>query len=137
MSPRPIHRWKSFWLGLFAAGFLAWAWWDSHTHETIAYRAGWTRTTYLYRASGETTIAQGPSLLFDVSGKSWGYIHQELPLLPPVWELSDDVRRITIADPLVFFTYLGLWSAWLAWHGRREQRKRLTESETEIEPDTP
>ncbi|MEK7953924.1 hypothetical protein [Luteolibacter soli] len=29
MTPRPFYRWKSFWLGLFGACFLAWAWWDS------------------------------------------------------------------------------------------------------------
>jgi hypothetical protein len=30
MTPRPIYRWKSFWLGLFVACFLAWAWRDSY-----------------------------------------------------------------------------------------------------------
>ena len=28
-TPRTFYRWKSFWLGLFVACFLAWAWWDS------------------------------------------------------------------------------------------------------------
>jgi hypothetical protein len=29
MPPRPLYRWKSFWLGVFVLGFLAWAWLDS------------------------------------------------------------------------------------------------------------
>lgn len=29
MPPRPLHRWKSFWLGLFVLVFLCWAWWTS------------------------------------------------------------------------------------------------------------
>jgi len=26
MTPRPLHRWKSFWLGILVLGFLGWAW---------------------------------------------------------------------------------------------------------------
>ena len=32
-TPRPIHRWKSFWLGVLIITFLTWAWSRSRTHE--------------------------------------------------------------------------------------------------------
>ena len=31
MSPRPLHRWRSFWLGLLVLIFLGWSWWTSMT----------------------------------------------------------------------------------------------------------
>jgi hypothetical protein len=34
MPPRPIHRWKTFWLGILVLIFLGWAWQDSRRHET-------------------------------------------------------------------------------------------------------
>ena len=34
MTPRPIHRWPSFWLGVFILTFLGWAWLDSCRHST-------------------------------------------------------------------------------------------------------
>jgi len=38
MSPRPLHRWKSFWLGLLVLIFLGWAWLRSMSyHEGIRW----------------------------------------------------------------------------------------------------
>jgi hypothetical protein len=34
MTSRPLYRWKSLWLGLFAVMFLGWAWRDSIHWET-------------------------------------------------------------------------------------------------------
>jgi hypothetical protein len=33
MHPRPLHRWKSFWLGLLVLNFLGWAWVRSMSHH--------------------------------------------------------------------------------------------------------
>lgn len=33
MTPRPIYRWKSFWLGVCVLGFLGWAWERSNRLE--------------------------------------------------------------------------------------------------------
>jgi|GEM_PF-5335040 len=27
MTPRPFHRWKSFWIGIFVIASLCWSWW--------------------------------------------------------------------------------------------------------------
>ncbi|MCW1922623.1 hypothetical protein OKA05_08660 [Luteolibacter arcticus] len=113
MTPRPCYRWKTFWLGLFVASFLGWAWWDSNSHETVAFRSGWTRTTYLYSATGETIFARGCTIEFGVMGNAWGFSHNELPVLPPFWELGDGVSGFKVPDPLVFFSFLGLWAGWL------------------------
>lgn len=34
MGVRPVHRRKSFWLGILVMGFLSWAWWDSTQWES-------------------------------------------------------------------------------------------------------
>jgi len=35
--PRPIHRWKTLWLGILVIAFLTWAWWQS-THTSVFFR---------------------------------------------------------------------------------------------------
>ena len=32
---RPLHRWKSLWLGILVLIFLTWAWWDSTRFHSI------------------------------------------------------------------------------------------------------
>jgi hypothetical protein len=32
MTPRPLHKWKSFWLGILVLGFLGWAWMRGRDH---------------------------------------------------------------------------------------------------------
>ena len=39
MTPRPLHRWKSFWFGILVLGFICWAWRDSMVY-TIYTRCG-------------------------------------------------------------------------------------------------
>jgi hypothetical protein len=39
MTPRPIYRWKSFWLGFLVLAFLSWAWVRSmHRVDDITYK---------------------------------------------------------------------------------------------------
>jgi hypothetical protein len=39
MTARPIHRWKSFWLGVLVLSFLGWAWVRSmHRIDEISYK---------------------------------------------------------------------------------------------------
>lgn len=35
MTPRPIHRWKTFWIGILILTFLSWAWVHSRTHDDL------------------------------------------------------------------------------------------------------
>lgn len=40
MHPRPLYRWKSFWLGLLVLAFVSWAWVRSmHRIDDITYSA--------------------------------------------------------------------------------------------------
>ena len=36
MTPRPVYRWKSFWLGVQVLAFLGWAWWVSYRYMSHA-----------------------------------------------------------------------------------------------------
>ena len=36
MTPRPIHKWKTFWLGLIILAFLTWAWARGRDHQDYA-----------------------------------------------------------------------------------------------------
>ena len=39
MQPRPLYRWKSFWIGMFALCCFSWAWWDSvHFNSGVNWR---------------------------------------------------------------------------------------------------
>ena len=57
MTPRPIYRWKAFWLGLFVTCFLAWAWWDSLNFSS----SGMWHQTHFNSGIGEITLARQTS----------------------------------------------------------------------------
>jgi len=132
MTPRPIHKWITFWLGLFVACFLAWAWRDSYRHHTTLsiIRIDWFGGDWgaqATRAYGKTFLEIYPSwlrdhridLLRDPLPSAPDYdtatYHPEMPFassIIPDWKI--------IPDYLLFFSFLLLWSAWLAWRWRRQ-----------------
>ena len=40
MTPRAIHQWKSFWLGVLVMASLGWAWWSSYGYVSYASYKG-------------------------------------------------------------------------------------------------
>src|SRR5262245_27413024 len=120
MKPHPFYRWKSFWLGLFVACFLAWAWWDSHKHQTYVVWSGAHYTCYLGRRDGFTLFADVPW------GISLGWRFNRFAIgnlrVPDVWMGWPDVRSVLGRDSLIFFSFLGLWGGWLGWRARIERK---------------
>jgi hypothetical protein len=125
MTPRPIHRWKSFWLGLFVAGFLAWAWWDSSRNDTCLGNgqcAAW-------RLEGSTFVCWD----FARTNVSWQFHRYPQGTLAPGFkdrleqEEAHGLHWFEIPDLLAVCSYAALWIGWLAWHGKR-QRRGLTEA---------
>ena len=114
------RRRPSFWLGLFVACFLAWAWWDS-MHASLGINSVVAnRRLILVRVEGATQIfwrlAPGTKLRFEAAR------------LPP--EVGGEYISVfkeegfsyfRVPDSLVFFSFVGVWVGWLAWRWRVEQ----------------
>lgn len=112
MRPRPIYRWKSFWLGLLTLVFMGWAWWDSFSNVTI-----------IGCSSGSLALIDGTTYLnahaqwrglgnFGASRESpAGLMHSRL--------LTGDLKIGEVPDAAVFFPFLLAWTGWLAWRARK------------------
>jgi len=132
MKPRPFYRWKSFWLGLCVLVFSGWAWWDCGRNSTFAtlQRAGeyheicrtGRATTIIYKATGfrlATSADLAPAM------KWHGRFKVRRIDIPDFGEASKSLTgwSVRVPDVTVFFSFVGLWSAWLFWHWKREQKK--------------
>ncbi|MCW1926397.1 hypothetical protein OKA05_27850 [Luteolibacter arcticus] len=120
MTPRPLHRRVSFWLGLFIACFLGWAWWHSYRYCPGAGVAFAGAQISAARQDGATFVFTPPD-----QGMARHWIDVEprasCPDLEDALSTAEglDVRWMRLPDPLVFLTYLALWTAALAWRQRR------------------
>ena len=122
MKPRPFYRWKSLWLGLFVLVFLGWAWVDSYRFETaLTMRLG-SSTLGCFRHTGATYMYYGmpaPRLFW------------HMPVISPASHLESSLQSFSgpganyakVPDYAVFVSLSALWSAWLFWHWKREQKK--------------
>jgi len=117
------RRRPSFWLGLFVACFLAWAWQDStrHMFEVSATVAG--KGSVVMRRHGSTWILYGLS-----DGGFW--VNRRPDVMPDdEWKeyLSSWVgvgfRQTRVPDSLVFFSYVGLWIGWLTFSDWRRKTR--------------
>lgn len=81
MTPRPIYRWKTFWLGLLVTCFLTWAWHDSMRSNS---RVVWSPA---YAANGGGGISLGRLSSRGIA-----------PGSPVLW--GRDVPAFKIASPL-------------------------------------
>jgi len=128
MKPRPIYRWKSFWLGVLVLVSLGWAWAGS---IRCARGVAWSRGDLaVFALVWDGTVGIGKD---DGMGRVLGFAHWNLadrPLLPeaafPNVIRDPKSQRVQFQLPfaLLHFLVAVLWSAWLIWHWRREQRKR-------------
>jgi hypothetical protein len=119
MTPRPIHRRLSFWLGLFVACFLAWAWWDGYRRGAgVAYTTGRGTTVIYLHGKGTSYLGWGP--ISYAPGFIWSYGPRlDAPVTHAVVISTGKVKHLRIPDAAVFSTYLALWSTALAWRSRR------------------
>ena len=128
MKPRPIHRWKSFWLGLSVVLFLAWAWLDSYHGLSECFLKLGNREAQFSRAKGVTYVylRQGDTYLTSLPPGEFQLETSRLPAYwPNIWEWLEKygAPQARIPDAPIFYSYLGLWSGLLAWHRRRMRRR--------------
>lgn len=132
MPPRPIYRWKSFWLGIFILAFLGWGWIRATGHvEGVV----WMRKGLMVTAGhgyGQVDLSWDPSRVpspLDMFQPFHELITDKDPRWFPKavnWEYyKPQVIQTQIAYWLIILVFLLLWSAWLLLHGRRERRKAL------------
>ena len=126
MTPRPIYRWKSFWLGLCVWVFLGWARSDSFETEAAACGVIAEGGLIVARGSGSNFVLFGSGVLmpndFTVASYSNGP-----PLIgwypwAAAWEKASTFS-VSFRDSHVLLFLFALWSAWLFRHWKREQRK--------------
>lgn len=127
MFPRPLHRWKSFWLGVLVLVFLSWGWGLSQQHldgflwmaERFHFSAGQT--------AGRVEIA------WSASSGAWGedflWAHEAAPnagepLFPKAinWETYPGKMQLTVAHWFLMLFLLLPWPTFLGWRYRRIRR---------------
>ena len=121
MPPRPLYRWKSFWLGVFMLGFLAWAWCDSFRFESQFWVAVVGKCVWLTRSGGQTfyVLEWNLPVAFD-----FGAMRE--PAALALGETSITGPRIADA-PFVGLSAFA-WIAFLAWRWRRMRRAHIVAS---------
>ena len=130
MTPRPLYRWKSFWLGALVLAFLGWAWIRSMGHVDGAV---WIRSGVMVtvgQAYGGFNFSWDPSR--SPSSLQMFQPFHELntgdgdPWFPKAvnWEYYEPrIIQVQVAYWLIILGFLVLWSAWLFLHGKRERGK--------------
>jgi hypothetical protein len=130
IKPSSFYRWKSFWLGLCVLVFLGWACWKSYhisVRMNLPLGGGKSvgRALAGFRHDGQTVLVKAhrnASQLFSFRatprrGGSRGVMgfRESAEQAGFSW--------ILILDSLVLVSFVGLWSAWLFCHWKRDQRK--------------
>lgn len=125
MLPRPLHRWKSFWLGLLILFLLGCGWLRSMTHTD-----GFLWLPKLFRFSAWQSTGQ--------IGFAWDYsqppgpfsmfrwIHEPISTTGEPWfpravvpEIYDRQFQFSSAHWFLMLLFLIAWLAFLAWRVRR------------------
>lgn len=127
MHPRPLHRWKSFWLGLIVLIFLGWAWvrstggWDevhftspgssnavfgSNATEGLSF--GWTDYPF---------VPEGVSFASFRGGQINNWFPEAVTLVG-----GRTLECVTIAHWFLILLFLVPWAGFLFWRIRRMRR---------------
>jgi hypothetical protein len=112
------RRRPSFWLGLFVACFLGWAWWESHYSYSEMALSGRGQVLRCVRKDGETSVywfKDPPSRDFDLNVTRTDFVKRRIfPTTSDInWLLASPSFKTR--DSLVFFSFVGLWVGWLAF----------------------
>ncbi|MCW1884978.1 hypothetical protein OKA04_09590 [Luteolibacter flavescens] len=128
MQPRPLHRWKSFWLGVFVLIFFGWAWVRSMgIQDTIEWISPKRGIHGLVHVNSRLIIFQpvdatGMAPEFDWSSRpNKAYPDPRWFPAACTWTPAhDDVAgRFTISHWLLTLSFAVPWAAFLAWRRRR------------------
>lgn len=125
MTPRPLYKWKTFWLGLLVLIFLGWAWHASKDRFTV-YRGD---TPVIWLAIGQY---QGEAGLFSGHGASaigtWRYLVSDVPSTSHIFRNewangSSEFALIVAPHSRLILLFLIAWASLLAWRWHRIHRR--------------
>ena len=132
MTPRPIYRWRSFWLGILVLGFLGWAWIGSmtiprgyywYTGRGNFFVVGQSEGSFLFRKGENVGRATGIGAWHDphATPSSW---------FPPavVWKKDHEgsgTWLLSLSCLAVILLFSVPWSAFLV--ARFQKQRLLTE----------
>ena len=145
MPPRPIHKWKTLWLGLLILAFLTWAWARGRSHEDLVSLRPGTQTLYLgnsagYLRCGSTALhtpSSHPAPTFDYYSIPSEGISRWFP--PPItYKHVDDNFYIatvySIAHWLITSLFFLGWASFLLWRTRRLRLLTAPQTFPQAEP---
>ena len=133
MTPRPLHRSKTLWLGILILTSLLWIWMRGRDYyDHLDYRLGsatWYGfgTSCSYVSWGSNTYISIPPA---TNHLRWGSSDFKDPRpFPPPWEIhvaeptpGTASSRYSVAHWLLILLFLLTWSTFLAWRWRRIRR---------------
>ena len=131
MTPRPIHHWKTFWLGLFVLAFLGSSWikssngsssltWLSARKDKAAVagqRHGLVKFEY-YAHPHPTALRTGLSIRSETGDHPRTWIQPAIAS----YNKDNDGWEISIAHWLIILLYLIAWLTTITWWHRRQRR---------------
>ena len=124
MTPRPLYRWKSFWLGILVLNFIGWGWVESMTY---ADGVGWSRGSFgAYARIWDGTISLGTDREPRSPGLDFWHISngvREPHRLLPKFERDPAHNKAELMLPfwLVILLYLIPWLGFLIWRARKQR----------------
>lgn len=131
MTRRPLHKWKSFWLGVLVLIFLAWAWGRSIEHwDGFSFRVyGQTKSVSLAQWAGGACfkIREDPALAPGLHLHTFKIEDEEGFFLERRWfsaEGSGFLVRVPHGFLMIFFA-----AVWIAWLCRWRRRRRVAGGE--------
>jgi len=133
MTPRPVIRWKSFWLGILVLGFLGWTWARSGViSEGVVVTIRDARTMFwAYERGGELCfhfIDDGPydSTRFDAfyeNASGFGKLPPPFTYSDIEVDLSTSATRIfSVAHWFLMLLFFLPWAGFLAWRLRKQRK---------------
>lgn len=134
MLPRPLHRWKSFWLGILVLVFLGWAWVRSiHCYDAVSWgEAHGGRGIILSQRDSKVLITWNSSMLIAAVAPGFSVFSANMnprsnTIFPRAitWrEVPDDLPLPTasIAHWFLILLFLIPWTAYLIWRGKQPGR---------------
>lgn len=132
MKPGPIHRWKSFWLGVFVLVFLGWSWVRSMDHPDIVafgstaskecwqVGSGAAAIHYYYTDLTNSEFYTGPDgWVFDSTAKRRQF--NWYPAAIKARHSTDllTVTRVEVAHWFLMLLFFVPWASFIGWRWRR------------------
>ena len=122
MKPRPLIKWKSFWLGILVLGFLGWAWTGSTSHfQEAMVKWGPASGLCVGHGGGSVEILWNTNYFPPVSGSLGAF--SSYGAYRWIGRLSFEVDAgMEMPYWLLILLFLVPWVGFLAWRWRKVRR---------------